>query len=152
MSHQGDDGVLTSEIRCLREYALGSGQFSRSVVSDSLQSHWLQHARPPCPITSSQSLLKLMSIKLVMPSNHLILYHPILFLPSIFPSIRVLSNESVLHIRWSNTGASASATVRPMNIQDLFPLGLTGWIPLQFKGLSKVFSNTTIQKHQFLST
>ena len=79
---------------------------------------------------------------------HLILCHPLLLLPSLFPSIRVFSNESVLHIRWPSIGASPSASVLPMNIQDWFPLGLTGWISLQSKGLSIVFSNTTVQKHQ----
>ena len=68
-------------------------------------------------ITNSQSLLKLMSIKLVMPSNHLILC-PFLLPPSIFPSIRLFSNESVLHIRWPKYWSSASASVLPMNIQD----------------------------------
>ena len=96
-----------------------SVQFSRSVVSNSLWPHGLQHARPPCPsptprvysnscplswsslsITNSQSLLKLMSTESVMPTNHLILCRPLLLLPSIFPSIRVFSNESVLCIRW----------------------------------------------------
>ena len=77
-----------------------SVQFSRSVVSGSLRPHGPQHARPPCPITNSQSLPKLMSIKSVMPSNHVILCHPLLLLPSIFPSIRVFSNESALHSRW----------------------------------------------------
>ena len=70
------------------------------------------------PITNSQSLLKLMSIQLVMPSNHLNLCHPLLLPPSIFPSIRVFSTESVLCIRWPNVGVSASALVLPMNIQD----------------------------------
>ena len=92
-------------------------------------------------ITNSWSLLKLMSIKLVMPSNHLILCCPVLFLLSIFPSIRVFSSESVLRIRWPSIGVSTSASVLPMNIQDWFPLGLTGWISLQSKGLSRVFSN-----------
>ena len=68
-------------------------------MSDSLQPHGLQHARPPCP-SPPPSLPKLMSIELVMPSNHLILCHPLLLPPSIFPSIRVFSNESALHIRW----------------------------------------------------
>ena len=72
--------------------------------------------------------------------------------PTIFPSIRVFSNESVLSIRWPNIGVSASASVLPMNIQDWSPLGLTGWISLQSKGLSRVFSNTTVQKHQFFGT
>ena len=69
-----------------------------------------------------------------MPSNHLILYRPLLLLPSIFPSIRVFSYESVLHI---SITVSASASVLPMNIQDWFPLGLTGWISLQSRGLFK---------------
>ena len=78
--------------------------------------------------TISRSLLKLMSNKSVMPSNHLILCPPLLLLPSIFPSIRAFSNESALHIRWPKIGTSASASVLPVNIQDWFPLGLTGWI------------------------
>jgi len=75
-------------------------QFSHSVVSDSLWPHGLQHARHPCPSPTPGVLLKLMSIELVMPSNHLILCHSLLLLPSIFPSIRVFSNKSLLHIRW----------------------------------------------------
>jgi len=93
-----------------------------------------------------------LSIISVMPSNHLILCHPLLLLLSIFPSIRVFSNESVLHIRWPNIGVSASASVLPMYIQDWFPLGWTDLISLQSKGLSRVFSNTTVQKHQFFGT
>ena len=100
-------------------------------------------------ITSSQSLLRLMSIELVMVSNHLILCHSLLLLPSIFPSIRVFSNELVLHIGGQSTGASASASVLPMNIEGWFPLRLASLISLQSKGLSRVFSNTTVQKHQF---
>ena len=87
--------------------------------------------------TNSLGLLKLLSIESAMPSNRLILCHALLLLPSIFPSIRVFSNESVLWIRWPNIGVSASTSVLPMNIQDWFPLGLTGWISLQSKGLSK---------------
>ena len=105
----------------------------------------------PLSVANSRSLLKLTSIESVMPSNHLILYRPLLLLPSIFPSIRVFSSESVLYIRWQSIGVSASASDLPMNIQDWSPLGWTGWISLQFKGLSKVFSNTTVQKHQFFS-
>ena len=74
--------------------------FSRSVVSDSLRPHGLQHTRLLCPSPISQSLLKLMSIELVMPSNHLVLCCPLLLLPSIFPSIRIFSNKSALHTRW----------------------------------------------------
>ena len=96
-----------------------------------------------------------MSIEMVMLSNHLILCHPLLLLPAILPSIRVLSNESVVHIRWPKywsfnlTSASASASVLPMNNQGWFPLGLTGLISLLSKGLSRVFFSTTIWKHQF---
>ena len=117
-------------------------------------SPWTAACQASLSITNSQSLLKLMSIKSVMPSNYLILCHLLLFQPSIFPSIRVSSNESVLRIRWPSIGASASASasVLPMNIQDWFPLRLTGWISLQSKGLSRVFSNTTVQKHHFFST
>ena len=102
-------------------------------------------------ITNSQSLLKLMSIESVMPSNHLIVCHPLLLLPSIIPGIRVSSSESVLHIRWPKYWSFNFSSVLPVNIQDLFPLRLTGWISLQSKGLSRVFSNTTVQKHQFFS-
>ena len=103
-------------------------------------------------ITSSRSLLKLMSIELVMSFNHLILCHPILLLPSIFPSIRVFSNESALSSGGQIIGVSASTSVLTMNIQDWLPLGWTGWISLQSKGLSRVLSNTTVQKYQFFST
>ena len=91
-----------------------------------------------------------MSIELVISSNHLILCCPLLLLPSIFPSIRVVSNESVLPIRWPSIGVPASASVLPMNIQDWFPFRWTGWISLQSKGLSRVFSNTTISKASIL--
>ena len=78
---------------------ISSVQFSRSVVSDSLQPHGLQHSRPPCPSPTPGVYSNLMSIESVMPSNHLILRHPLL-LPSIFPSIRIFSSESVLRMRW----------------------------------------------------
>ena len=110
---------------------------------------WTEVRQASLFITNSQSLLKLMSIKSVMPSNHLILCHSLLLLASVFPSIRVFSNESLLHIRSQSIGASASASVLPVNIQDWFPLGLTGCISLQSKGFSRVFSNTIVQKHQF---
>ena len=97
------------------------------------------------------SFLKLISIKLVMPSKYLILCCLLPLPPSIFPSNRVFSNKLVLHIRWPSIGVSASASVLPMNIHDWFPLGSTGSISLQSKRLSRVFSNTTVQKHQFFS-
>ena len=100
--------------------------------------------------TISRSLLKFMSTKSMMPSNHLILCYRLLFLLSIFPSIRVFSSwVGSSHQGGQNTGASASASVLPMNIQGWFPLGLTGLISLQFKGLSRVFSSTTVWKDQY---
>ena len=105
----------------------------------------------PLSSTISQRLHKFMSIESVMLSDHLILRLSLLVLPSIFPSIRVFSNESALCIRRQSTGASTSASVLPMNIQGCFSLGWTGWISLQSKGLSRIFSNTTVQKHQFFN-
>ena len=112
---------------------------------------WTAACQASLTITNSLCLLKLMSIKSVRPSNHFILCHPLL-LSSIFRSIRVFSNESVLHLRWPKYW-SFSFSISPSNdIQDWFPLGLTGWISLQYKCLSRVFSDTTAQKRQFLST
>ena len=108
-------------------------------------------SKPGLSITNSGSLLKLMSIASVMPSNHLILCRPLLLLPSIFPSIRVFSNKPVLCIRWPKYW-SFSFNISPSNeYSGLFPLGWTGWISLQSKGFSGVFSNTTVLKHQFFS-
>ena len=111
-----------------------------------------QNARPPLSITNSRSSLRLTSIESVMPSSHLILCRPLLLLPPIPPSIRVFSNESTLHMRWPKDWSLCFSSVLPMNIQDWSPLGWTGWISLEFKGLSRVFSDTTVQKHQFFGT
>ena len=92
---------------------------------------------------------KPMSIKLVIPSNHLILCRLLLLLPSIFPSIRVFSNESDLHIRWPKYWSFNFSISPPVSTQDWSPLGWAGCISLQSMGLSRVFSNTTVQKHQF---
>ena len=113
---------------------------------------WTAARQASLSITNSQSLLKLISIESVMPSSHLILCHSLLLQLSIFTSIRVFSSESTLHMRGQSVGVSASTSVLPMNFQDWFPLGWTGLISLQSKGLSRVFSNTTVQKHQFFST
>ena len=115
---------------------------------------WIAAHQASLYITNSWSLLKLMSIESVMPSNHLILCHPLLLLPSIFPSIRVSGSFPMSQFFAScgqSIGVSPSASVLPMNIQEWFPLQWTGWISLQSKGLSRVFSNTTVQKHQFFS-
>ena len=117
--------------------------------------HGLQHARPPCPSPTPRACSNSCPSSPSgwhqdgwMPSNHLILCHPLLLLPSILPSIRVFSSESVLHIRWPKDWSFSFSSIFPMNIQDWFPLGWTSWISLQSKGLSRVFSNTTVQKHQ----
>ena len=91
-----------------------SVQFSHSIMSDSLNHHGLHHISPPLSITNSQSLLKLMSIESLMPSNHLILCHLLLLLPSIFPSFRVFSNELILHIMWQKYW-SFSFSISPSN-------------------------------------
>ena len=113
---------------------------------------WTAASQASVSFTISQSLFKLISVVLMMPSNHLILCHPLLLLSLIFPSIRVFSNKSALHIRWQSTGVSALASVLPMNIQIWFPLEFTGLISLQSKGLSRLFSSITIQKNLFFST
>ena len=96
-------------------------------------------------ITSSQSFLRLMSIISVMPSNHLILCHS----PPPPPAFNLSQCQGLFQSGGQSIRVSASASVLPMNIQDWFPLEWTGWISLQSKGLSRVFSNTTVQKHQF---
>ena len=90
-----------------------------------------------------------MPIESVKLFNHLILCRPLLFLPSIFPSIMVFPVNQLFASGGQSIGASASGSVFPMNIKDRFPSGLTVWISLQSKGHSRVFSNTTVQKHQF---
>ena len=134
-----------------------------------LQPHAMQYSRPPClspsprvcpsscPLnhwchsTISWSLLKLLSIGSVMPSNHLIFYCPLLLLPSISPASGSFPVSWLFASYSQSIGASASASVPPMNIQDWFPLGLTVLISLQSRGCSIVLSNTTVQKHQFFN-
>ena len=113
---------------------------------------WTAAHQVSMSITNSQSLFKLMSIKSVMPSNHLILCYPLLLLPQSSPASGAFLVSQFFASRGQSIGVSASASVLPMNIQDSFPLGLTGLIFLQSKGLSRVFSNTTVQKHRFFSS
>ena len=113
---------------------------------------WTAAHQASLSITNSQSLLTLMSIESVMPSNHLILCCPLLPLPSIFPSIRVFSNESVLPIRWPKYW-NFSFSIRSSNeYSGLIYFGMDWLDLLAVQGLSRVFSNTTVQKHQFFST
>ena len=111
---------------------------------------WIAAFQASPSFTISWNWLKLMSSESMMPSNHLILYCSLILLPLIFQSIRVFSNESAVCI-WQSIGASASASGLPKSIQDWFPLGLIGLIPLLSKGLSRVFSSTTVGKHHFFS-
>ena len=113
---------------------------------------WTAACQASLSFTIFWSLVKLMPIKLVMPSNPLILCHPLLLLPSPFPVSGSFLMSYLFTAGGQNIGDSASASVLPMNIPDWFPLGLTGLISLQSKGLSSVFSNNTVQKYQFFGT
>ena len=129
--------------------SFSSVQFSRSVVSNSLPPHRLQQARLPCPSPTSRAYSN---------SNPLSQWcHPTISSSVIpfssclrsFPASGSFQMNQFFASRGQSIGVSASASVFPMNIQDWFPLGWTGWITLLSKGLSRVFSNTTVQKHQF---
>ena len=112
---------------------------------------WTEHTRLPCPSLISRNLLKLMSIELVMPFNHFILSHPLLPCFHSFPASESFPISQLFTSGGQNIGASASASVLPVNIWDWSPLRWTGWISLQSKGLSSIFCKTTVQKHQFFS-
>ena len=126
-----------------------SVQFSRSAVSDSLRPHELQHARPPCPSPtpgvhsdshpSSRWCHPAISSSVV----------PFSSCPQSLPASESFPMRQLFTWGGQSIGVSASASVLPMNTQDWSPLGWTGWISLQSKGLSRVFFNTTVQKHQF---
>ena len=140
-------------MKYIYEYCIINYIFFSSVQSLShvqlFATSWTAACQASLSITNPQGLLKLMSIESVMPSNHLILCHPLLLQPSIFPSIRVFSNESVLHIRWPKYW-SFSFSISPSDeYSGLISFRMAGWISWQSKGLSRVFSNTTVQKHQF---
>ena len=129
---------------------LGALMFSSAHLLSSVQlfvTPWTAACQASLSITNFWSLLKCMSIESVMPSNHLILCHYILF-----PPFRASGSFPVSQFFTSggqSTGVSALASVPQMNIQDWFPLGWTGWISLLSKGLSRVFTNTTVQRYQF---
>ena len=133
-------------------YILMNIQFSRSVVSDSLWPHGLQHTRPPCPSPtpgvhpdsrpSSQWCHPAISSSVV----------PFSSCPLSLPASGSFPMSQLFTWGGQTIGVSASASVLPMDTQDWSPLGWTGWISLQSKGLSRVFSNTTVQKHQFFGT
>ena len=121
-------------------------------MSNSLQAHGLQHSKPFCPSPTPGVYLNSRPKLVMPPKNHLILCCPLLLLPSIFPSIRVFSNESALRIRWPKYW-SFSFNISSSNEHPRLISFMMDWlISLQSKGLSRVFSNTTVQKHQFFGT
>ena len=121
-----------------------SVQFSRSAMSNSFETPWIAARQASLSITNSQSSLRLISIELVMPSNHLILCRPFLLPPSTFPASGSFQMSQLFPSGGQNIGVSALVSVLPMNTQDWSPLEWTGWISLQSKGLSRVFSDTTV--------
>ena len=142
-----DGGALWASIYGVAQSWTRLKRLSSSSSSGLFGTPWTAACQASLSITNFWSLLKLMSIESVIPSNHLILCYPLLLLPSIFHNIRVFSNESVLRLRWPKYWSFSFSISPPMNMQDWFPLGFTGLI--SSKELSWVFSNTTVQKHQF---
>ena len=146
---------VQSNHMCLTQWPyfnFSSDQFSHTVMSDSLRPHELQHARPPCPSpTAGVHPNSCASSRWCHPaiSSSVI---PFSSCPQSLPESGSFPMSQLFAWGGQSIGVSASASVLPMNIQDWSPLGLTGWISLQSKGLSRVFSNTTFQKHQFFST
>ena len=131
---------------------MGSVQFSHSVVSNPLRPHEPQHARPPCPspnpgVYTDSCLLSRWCYPTISSS-----VVPSSSCPQSLPASESFPMSQLFAWGSQSTGVSASASVPPVNTQDWFPLGWTGWISLQSKGLSRVFSNTTVQKHQFFGT
>ena len=133
-------------------YLFCSVQFSRSVVSGSLQPHGLQHARPPCPSPTPGVYPNTCPLSWWCHPTISSSVVPFSSCPQSFPVSGSFPMSQFFTSGGQSIGVSASTSVLPMNTQDWSPLGWTGWISLQSKGLSKVFSNTTVQKHQFFST
>ena len=127
-------------------------QFSHSVVSDSLRPHGLQHVRLPCPSPTPGAYSNSCPLSRWCHPTISSSVVPFSSLPQSFPASGPFPMSQLFTSGGQSLGVSASASVLPMNIQDWFPLGLSGLISLQSKGLSRVFSNTTVQKHQFFGT
>ena len=126
-----------------------SVQLSRSVMSDSLRPHEPQHARPPCPSPTPRVHPNPRPLSWWCHPTILSSVIPFSSCPQSFPASGSFPMSQLFTSGGQNIGFSASKSVLPMNTQDWSPLGWTGWISLKFKGLSRVFSNTTVQKHQF---
>ena len=129
---------------------LSSVQLSHSVMSNSLRPHESQHARPPCP-SPTPGVHSDTSIESVMPSRHLTLCRPLLLLPRSLPASESFPMSQHFTLGGQSTGVSALALFLPKNTQGWSPSEWTCWISLQSKGLLRVFSNTTVEKHQFFS-
>ena len=129
-----------------------SVQFSCSVVSDSLRPHGLQHTRPPCPSPTPRVYSNSCPLSRWCHPTMSSSVVPFSSCPQTFPASGTFQLSQLFASGGQSIGVSASISVLPMNIQDWSPLELTGWISLQSKGLSRVFSNTTVQKHQFFGT
>ena len=112
---------------------------------------WIAARQASLSITNSQSSLRLTSIESLMPSSHFIFCRPLLLLPPIPPSIRVFSNESTLHIRWPKCWVAALASILPKKSKGWSPSEWTGWISLQSKGLSRVFSKCLVTYKKMLN-
>ena len=128
-----------------------SVQFSRSVVSDSLLPHGLQHARPTCPLPTPRVYSNPCPLSRWCHPTISSCVVPFSSCPQSFPASGSFQMSQLFASGGQSIGVSASTWVLPMNTQDCSPLGWTGWISLQSKGLSRVFSNTTVQKHQFFA-
>ena len=113
---------------------------------------WITARQASLSITNPRGSLRLTSIESVMPSSHLILGHPLLLLPTIPPNIRVFFNESTLCMRWPKYWSFSFSIIPSKEIPGLISFRMDCWISLHSKGLSRVFSNTTVQKHQFVGT
>ena len=147
---QKTSDVIQAESKALR---IGSSaQFSLSVVSDSLQPHRLQHARPPCPSPTPGAYSNSCPLSRWCHPTISSSVIPFSSCPQSVPASRSFLMNQFFASGGQSIGVSASTSVLPMNIQDWSPLGWTGWISLQSKGLSRVFSNNIVQKHQFFGT
>ena len=129
-----------------------SVQFCRSVVSDSLWRHGLQHARPPCPSPTPRVYSNACPLSWWCHPTISSSVIPFFSCPQSFPASGSFQMTQLFASGGQSIGVSASTSVPPVNIQDWFPLGWTDWIPLQSKRLLRVFSNTTVQKHQFFGS
>ena len=158
MNHSlpGSTVLGISQVRILKWvtlpfYGISSVQFNYSVMSNSLQSYGLQHARVPCPSPTSRTCSNSCPLSRWFYPTISSSVIPFFSCLQSFPASGSLPMSQFFESGGQSIGVSALASVLPMNIQNWFPLGWTGWISLQTKGLSRVFSNTTVQKHQLFS-